>query len=590
MARPLLLAVDDDAEQLRLIRQELVKRYAKDYRVLCVSTAAEALRLLEEAAVSSGEVALLLADLWLPEESGPKLFREARARHPHAKRLALGSFRRRVDSMLAQEQLFRAASAGLIDDWIAPPLQPGDEHFHLGITSLLYQWWQSRGPGLRLIRIVGEKSSARVHEIRDQLSRHGLWFHFVDVESTEGRQLLDQFHLDHPRLPVVIAFSAVYENPSDSEMAEDFGVRTKAPSARYDVIIIGGGPAGLSAAVYGASEGLRTLLLERESIGGQAGSSSSIRNYLGFPRGISGGDLANRAFEQTRMFGADLVYGEAIGLDQPGGDHVVILRNGDTLTSRAVIIATGAAYRRLGIEKVEAFTGSGLFYGAAAAEAQATQGQAVHIVGAANSAGQAALHLARHASQVTMIVRGATLAQTMSDYLIRAIEAAPNITVRYGTEVVDGFGDRQLTHLTLRHRASGATETVSTSGLFVLIGADPHTSWLPEAIQRDPWGYLLTGTDLLPTSQANPAWPLSRPPLAFETSMPGVFAVGDVRHSEAKRVAAAVGDGSVAIRLVHEYLAMLTAHEQSPDNAAFADASPPSIPKPATKSSRANAY
>jgi len=554
MSGPLLLAVDDDPEHLRLIQQELVKRYAADYRVLCVSTAAEALQLLEEAAVSSGEVALLLADLWLAEELGPMLFTEAQARHPHAKRLALGSFRRRVDSVLAQEQLFKAASAGLIDDWIAPPLQPGDEHFHQGITNLLYQWWQSHGPGLRLIRIVGEKSSARVHEIRDQLSRHGLWFEFVDVESADGRQLLNQFHLDHPRLPVVIAFSTVNENPSDSEMAEDFGVRTRPPSPRYDVIIIGGGPAGLSAAVYGGSEGLRTLLLEREAIGGQAGSSSSIRNYLGFARGISGGDLAYRAFEQARMFGTDLVYGEAIALNQAGDDHVVTLRNGDTVTAPAVVIATGAAYRRLGIENVEAFTGSGLFYGSAAAEAHAIQGQAVHIVGGANSAGQAALHLARHASQLTMIIRGATLTQTMSDYLIRAIEAAPNITVRYETEVVDGSGDHQLTQLTLRHKASGATETVPTSGLFVLIGADPHTAWLPEAIQRDTLGYLFTGTDLLQTSQANPAWPLSRPSLPFETSMPGVFAVGDVRHGEAKRVAAAVGDGSAAIRLVHEYL------------------------------------
>jgi len=412
MVRALLLAVDDDPEHLRLIRQELVKRYAADYLVLCVPTAAEALRLLEKAAVSSGEVALLLADMWLPEDLGPKLFMEARARHPHAKRLALGSFRRRVDSVLAQEQLFRAASAGLVDDWIARPLQPGDEHFHQGITNLLYQWWQSHGPGLRLIRIIGEKSSARVHEIRDQMSRHGLWFEFVDVESPDGRQLLNQFHLDHPRLPVVIAFSSVYENPSDSEMAEDFGVRTRPPSARYDLIIIGGGPAGLSAAVYGASEGLRTLVLEREAIGGQAGSSSSIRNYLGFARGISGGDLAYRAFEQARMFGTDLVYGEAVGLDQSGDDHVVTLRNGDTVTARAVVIATGAAYRRLGIENVEAFAGSGVFYGSAAAEAHAIQSQAVHIVGGANSAGQAAVRLARHASKVTMIVRGATLTQT----------------------------------------------------------------------------------------------------------------------------------------------------------------------------------
>lgn len=564
MARPLLLAVEDDQEQLRLMRQELVNRYGQTYRVVCVATAPEGLRLLDDAAVTGREVALLLANLRLPGEAGPNLFAEARARHLEAKCVALINWRSQAPVGF-QRELYKVAGAGLIDDWIVEPWSPGDEHFHQGIGNFLYQWWQAHRPGLGWIRIVGEKWSARAHEIRDLLSRRNFRFDFVDVASEEGRQLLDQFHLDHPRLPLVIAWFSVFENPSNAEIAQAFGLQTRAPSARYDVTIIGGGPAGLAAAVYGASEGLRTLVVERDSVGGQASISSSIRNYLGFSRGITGGELAARAFEQARMFGVDFVYGEAVGLDELPQERVVTLRDGDTVTSRAAIIATGAAYRRLGIEALDAFTGSGVFYGATASEAETMQGQAVHVVGGANSAGQAALHLAGHASQVTLIIRGAVLARTMSDYLIRAIEAAPNITVRCGTKVVDGSGDRQLTQLTLRDTASGATENVSTSGLFVMIGAEPHTSWLPRAIQRDPWGYLLTGADLQTISPPDPSWPKPRLPLPFETSMPGVFAVGDVRHGSGKRVAASVGDGSVAVRLLHEYLAQLSEQEQTAD-------------------------
>lgn len=562
MGRPLLLAVEDDPEHLRLVKQELVKRYGNDYLVACVSTAPEALRSLDDAAATGREIALVLGSLWLPDNAGLDLFAEVRARNLDGMRVALASWRRQVDPRLAQEQLYRAAGAGLIDDWIAVPWQPADEHFHQGISNFLYRWWQSHRPGFGQIRIVGERWSARAHEIRDLLSRHNVRFDFVDVASAEGQELRDQFQLDPSQLPAVIAFSASYENPSNVEIAEAFGLRTTPPSDRYDVTIIGGGPAGLSAAVYGASEGLRTLILERDSVGGQAGSSSAIRNYLGFARGITGAELANRAFEQARMFGADYVYGEAVRLDSVDHDRLVTLRDGGTVSSRAVIIATGATYRRLGIRALEDFTGLGVFYGATASEAEAMVGQEVHVVGGANSAGQAALHLAAHASHVTLIVRGAALAQTMSDYLIRAIEAATNITVRCTTEVVDGSGDRQLKQLRLRNKASGTTESVATGGLFVMIGADPHTSWLPPAIWRDSWGYLLTGSDLLQTSEASPAGTESRPPLPFETSMPGVFAVGDVRHGSAKRVAAAVGDGSVAVRFVHEYLAQLSEQEQ----------------------------
>ena len=566
MARPLILAVEDDPNLLNLIREELVKRYGKDYQVACVSTAPEALWILDDAAGTGREVALLLANLWLQGETGLNLFVEARERHLEARSVALIEFGGGADGQQEQVyragQLYSAARAGLIDDWIVEPWTPGDEHFHQGISNFLYQWWEGHRPGHLGIRIIGERWSARAHEIRDLLSRRNIRFEFLDVASEEGQQLLDQFHVDQPQLPVVIAWYTVFENPSNTEIAQALGLQARSPSGRYDVAIIGGGPAGLAAAVYGASEGLRTLVVERDSVGGQAGTSSSIRNYLGFSRGISGGELAARAFEQARIFGVDFVYGEAVGLDEQQQDRVITLRDGGTATSRAVIIATGAAYRRLGIEALDAFTGSGVFYGTTASEAEAMQGQAVHVVGGANSAGQAALHLAGHASQVTLIVRGAALTQTMSDYLVRAIEAAPNIAVRCGTEVVDGAGDRQLTQLTLRDRASGATENVSTSGLFVMIGAKPHTSWLPQAIQRDPWGYLLTGPDVQTMSQADPESPKPRPTLPFETSMPGVFAVGDVRHGSGKRVAASVGDGSVAVRLLHEYLAQLSEQEQ----------------------------
>ena len=446
---------------------------------------------MEGAAAAGREVALLLANLWLPRQEGLNFFAQARARLPDARCVALINWRgQAADGQQDRAaELYKAAAAGLIDDWIVEPWSPADEHFHQGIGNFLFQWWQGHRPSLGWIRIVGERWSARAHEIRDLLSRRNFRFEFVDVASEEGRQLLDQFHLDHPRLPVVIAWHNMFENPSNAEIAQAFGIQTRVPSARYDVTIIGGGPAGLAAAVYGASEGLRTLVLERDSVGGQASTSSAIRNYLGFSRGISGGELAAPAFEQARMFGADFVYGEATGLDQVDQDRIVTLRDGGTATSRAVIIATGAAYRRLGIEALEAFTGSGVLYGAAASEAVTMQGRAVHVVGGANSAGQTALHLAKHASQVTLIVRGVSLAQTMSDYLVRAIEATPNITVRCGTEVVDGSGDRQLSQLALRDTASGATKTVPTGGLFVMIGAEPHTSWLPPGIMRDQWGY-----------------------------------------------------------------------------------------------------
>jgi thioredoxin reductase (NADPH) len=319
--------------------------------------------------------------------------------------------------------------------------------------------------------------------------------------------------------------------------------------------VVGAGPAGLAAAVSAASEGLQTTVLEHEAIGGQAASSSKIRNYLGFPRGVSGAELAQRAYEQAWMLRADFVYGpSAVGLRAAGPNRVVHLGDGSEVASRTVVLATGVRYRRLGVPGLEALVGAGVFYGGAASEAQAMQGQEIYVVGGANSAGQAAVHLARYARHVTLLVRGSSLSATMSDYLVRELEGAANVSVRLGVEVVGGQGDGRLDSVTLRDRRSGATTTVPARALFVLIGAAPHTGWLPETVQRDRWGFVVTGADLLQDGTPPPPWPLDRPPMLFESSMPGVFAVGDVRHGSVKRVAAAVGEGSVAIQLVHRYL------------------------------------
>jgi thioredoxin reductase (NADPH) len=347
----------------------------------------------------------------------------------------------------------------------------------------------------------------------------------------------------------------VLADPSNSELAEAIGVSTKPGSGRYDVTVIGAGPAGLAAAVYGASEGLSTVVVEPEAIGGQAGTSSLIRNYLGFPSGVSGGDLAVRAYAQAWSFGAEYVYGNpATSLRPDGPELVVTVADGTEIRSGAVVVASGMAYRRLGIAELDALTGVGVFYGAAASEAKAVQGSEVFVVGGANSAGQAAVHLAKYAAQVTVLVRGRSLADSMSEYLIREIDAAPNIAVRCRVAVTGGAGQNRLESLTLTDLESGVAETVGAAALFVLIGAEPRTQWLPDAVRRDQSGFVVTGPDLLEDGRPAGDWPLRRLPMFLESSLPGVFAVGDVRYGSVKRVASAVGEGSIAIRLVHDYL------------------------------------
>ena len=547
----MLLLADDSGTQDR-VEAELRKRYGADYQVIKAGSANAALGVLGELSDSGRQVSLVLADQWLSGASGTELLARVRQLHPGARRVLLITWgdQARVEPML------QATILGDIDAYVVKPGPPPDERFHRFITEQLDEWGRSNLPGLEVVRVVGEEWSARSHELRELLGRNGVPFGFYSADSPDGQRLVGESWAAQNDLPAVVLYDGrVLADPSNSQVGEAIGVQTKPGAGRYDVTVIGAGPAGLAAAVYSASEGLSTVILEPEAIGGQAGTSSLIRNYLGFPTGVSGGDLAVRAYTQAWNFGAEYVYGSsATGLRAAGSQLTVTLAGGSEVCSRAVIVATGMAYRRLAIPALDALTGAGVFYGAAATEARAMKDREVFVVGGANSAGQAAVHLARYAAQVTVLVRGQSLADTMSDYLIREIESAPNIAVRYKVAVTDGAGRSRLESLTLIDLQTGAAETVAAAALFVLIGAEPRTQWLPATVRRDQPGFVLTGNDLLENGRPQADWPLQRMPMFLESSLPGVFAVGDVRHGSVKRVASAVGEGSIAIRLVHDHL------------------------------------
>jgi len=558
--RPVLLAVDEDEEALRGVSRELHKRYGDDYRVVCERSPWSALQRLVDFEAAGEEVALVLADQWMAGMSGTEFLTRAREISPTAKRALLVAWGDRA----ASEAIMQAVSLGRIDYYVNKPYGKHDERFHRVISEFLYDWSKDRIPKFEEIRVVGEQWSQRSHELRDLLGRNGVLHTFYPSDSREGRELLESVGHDAAQQPVVVLFDGqVLVDPSNPEIADACGANPDFEKYDFDLVIVGAGPAGLGAAVYAASEGLDTLVVEGEAIGGQAGTSSLIRNYLGFPSGIGGAELARRAAEQSWLFGATFLFMRYVtGLRRDGDEILVDLSCGRQVTAKSVIIATGASYRRLDVPSLEALNGSGVFYGAAVSEARAMQDQEVYVVGAGNSAGQAATHLAKYASRVTLVARGDSLEASMSSYLITEIQAAQNIDVRLGTRVVDGGGRGRLKSLVLQDCASGLTEHVNAAGLFVLIGAEPHTGWLPEEIARDENGYVVTGRDFSQYGHPHRGWYVERFPLPMETSMPGVFAVGDVRRGSVKRVASAVGEGSIAIQTIHEYL-NLTRREAS---------------------------
>ncbi len=551
-AAPILLIVDDDTRARDMVQRELRKRYEPDYEIICVACADDPLGVLASLRDDGRPVAIVLAGQSPPHVTGTGLLAQVREFHNTAKRLLL------TDRQFGppQEPILEAIALGHIDAYTEKPEIVPAEGFHLVVTELLQQWAWFNLPGPEVMRVVGEEWSARSHEIRDLLTRNVVPFGFYPAEAEPGQGLLAQVGVTAARLPVVIMFDGrVLVEPSNTQLAEAIGVRTRPPDKLYDIAVIGAGPAGLAAAVYGASEGLSTVLLEPEAIGGQAGTSSHIRNYLGFPTGVSGEELALRAYTQAWNFGVDYVYGSAAtGLRIRGPERVVDTAGGDEVRSRAAVIATGVSYRRLGIPSLEALTGAGVFYGAATSEARAMKNRQVFVVGGANSAGQAAVHLAGYAARVTMLVRAQSLADSMSEYLIKEITGTPNIAVRHNTVVTAGTGASFLESLTIQDQLSGQTETVPAAALFVLIGAEPRTQWLPADILRDRWGFVLTGPDLMTGGHPPDAWSLPRAPMLLESSLPGVFAAGDVRSGSVKRVASAVGEGSVVIRLAHDCL------------------------------------
>jgi thioredoxin reductase (NADPH) len=540
---PVLFAVDRDPNSLEAMLSDLSGRFGKDFGVTGETSREAALAALQEMADAEEPVALLLVD-----DAASDFLARAHELHPRAKRVLL--IDRDYSSTSPAPQ---AITLGRADYYIVRPWTD-DEIMYGAITEYLSSWETDQKPNFELFRVVAEDGDNRVLQLRDAMTRFGMPFGIYATESEAGRRLLDEAGLDAMGVPVVIRYDGqVTIDPSLPDLARAIGVSVKNDVNSCEVAIVGAGPAGLTAAVYAASEGLDTVMLDRALSGGQAGTSPMIRNYPGFPNGINGGVLMARTCEQAWLMGAHIVFAqEAIALEQRGEDRVLRLLDGTELVASTVVIATGIDWRRLGVPRLEALVGSGVFYGAAVSESRAMQDQDAFIVGAGNSAGQAALHVAKFARTVTLLVRSDSFAKSMSSYLVRGIESTPNVIVRHRTEVVDGFGDETLESLKLADRANDTLEDVSARALFIMIGGEPHTQWLPGALARDAHGYLITGRDLL--EQPGQHWDYDREPLTLETSVPGVFAAGDVRQGSIKRVAAAVGEGSTVVRLVHEHL------------------------------------
>ena len=550
MSKPTILAVDDEPDVSAAIARDLRGRYATDYRIVRATSGPEALEVLARLALRGQPVALIVADQRMPQMTGTEMLEQARTHAPGAKYLLLTAY---ADTDVA----IKAINDIGLDYYLLKPWDPPDERLFPVIDDLLGDWRQANPDHTSEVGVVGHRWSDRSHDIKMFLTGNYVPYRWYDIErDAEARRLRDLAEATPADLPLVLVPDRdVLRSPSTVELAGALGLRTTARQRLYDVCIVGGGPAGLAAAVYAASEGLSTVIVEREAPGGQAGQSAAIENYLGFPKGLTGSDLAQRAIAQVSRFGAEMVLArEVVGFEARGPVRAVLLGGSGEIEARALIAATGVSYRRLEAAGLGELTGRGVYYGANASEASQTQGDDVYIAGAANSAGQAALNLSRYAKRVVLVVRAATLAGTMSRYLVDRITAVPNIEVRYRSEVVAGRGDGHLETLTLVDKDSGVAEEVPTCWLFVFIGASPRTEWLGPDVARDDQGFVVTGQDLLCPAHAG-RWPLPRAPFALETSVPGVFAAGDVRLDSMKRVASAVGEGAMSIYQVHQYLA-----------------------------------
>lgn len=549
MAKPVILAVDDEVHVLNAVERDLRREYGKEYRIVKASSGMEALETVRKLYQRSTPLALLLVDQRMPEMSGTEFLEQAIEYYPQARKVLLTAY---ADTEAAIASINRIG----LDYYLMKPWDPPEIHLYPILTDLLADWEATVPRPYEGIRVAGTLWSAHSHAVKDFLARNQIPYQWLDIEKDDQARLLVEQVTDGPaRLPVVFfPDGETLVAPEIGLLAGKIGLISQPAQPFYDMVIIGAGPAGLAAAVYGASEGLRTLLIEKEAAGGQAGTSSRIENYLGFPNGLSGADLARRATLQARRFGAEILNSEATGVRSEGSYRFIRLSSGNEVSSYALLIATGVSVRRLEAPGVERLTGAGVYYGAAITEAEYYRGQVVFVVGSGNSGGQAAMFLSMYASQVVLVSRGSSLKNSMSQYLIDQIAATPNITVLLNAEVVEAVGENRLEAVAIADRSTGEMKTYPAAALFIFVGAVPRTEMVGDLVLRNPAGYILTGPDLLIDGHWPPGWSLKRDPFLLETSCPGIFAAGDVRYGSIKRIGSAVGEGAVALALIHQYL------------------------------------
>lgn len=553
MPKPVLLTLDDDPEVLRAVERDLRTKYADRYRVMRADSGQSALRTLETLKKRNEAVALLLVDQRMPEMSGVEFLNKAIAIYPDARRVLLTAY---ADTDAA----IQAINQAHIQHYLLKPWDPPEQQLYPVLDDLLEDWQAGYRPVFDGVRVLGHRWSPRSYALRDFLARSQVPYRWLDAEAAdrdkEVRDAMEVAQRDCLKFPAAIfQDNSALSDPSMSELAARLGLRTTATTSFYDLVIVGGGPAGLAAAVYGASEGLTTVMIEREAPGGQAGMSSRIENYLGFPSGLSGSDLARRAVAQARRFGVEILSPqEAVSMRVEGGSKFVKLSDGVELGAKSLLIATGVAYRKLDVPGMERLQGAGVYYGAAMTEAATCKDEDVYIVGGANSAGQAAMFFSKYAKRVLMLVRGNSLAAGMSQYLVEQIKQTPNIHVELNSQVSEVFGNDHLEELSIMCATSGDTQRVPAASLFIFIGAAPGTDWLHGALERDEKGFILTGPDLIKAGKAPKSWTLEREPWLLEASVPGIFVAGDVRYRSIKRVASGVGEGANAVQFVHQYL------------------------------------